>query len=299
MFDLIIGNPPWFQFPAARACALAVRQSYLGPGEHLRPLHPGRPRIGAPRGSSGLCDAPVHETTGRTSRGSADTYWIWEGWNTWRWSENFHCSPTPARPHNFWWCAEGSPMMGGSPTAIRTPATGFRRLLFSENPAALRDALAGGETLYRFGYHARTGTVQWDQHKAALCQRPTDTTVAMVWSEHLGAWPRVNPQDGRPAYIEPGPMRPLVGPAIVANRVLGAMGVGTLRCSFIPTGERFIGENHVNVIAPHGHFPPAVGWKELLGALRGEETVRALRMLTGNAQLSAVELTHLLPLAVG
>jgi hypothetical protein len=59
----------------------------------------------------------------------------------------------------------------------------------------------------------------------------------------------------------------------------------------------FLGENHVNVVRVRAGIEPVIPAEELCDQLNQPETAAAVRLLTGNTQLSATELTHLLPVA--
>ena len=93
----------------------------------------------------------------------------------------------------------------------------------------------------------------------------------------------------------------MIGPALLVNRVIGAVGRGEIRTAFVPEGMEFLAENHVNVIRPRTDrrlLPkaPRLGWRQLQAALEAPGAGDRARLLTGNTQLSASELTHLLPL---
>jgi hypothetical protein len=90
----------------------------------------------------------------------------------------------------------------------------------------------------------------------------------------------------------------MVGPAIVVNRITGSVGSGSLRCAMIPNGMDFVGENHVNVIVPQPEREQLVDWDLLLSALRKPEINERIRLLTGNTQVSATELTNWIPLDI-
>jgi len=91
---------------------------------------------------------------------------------------------------------------------------------------------------------------------------------------------------------------PLVGPAIVVNRITGSVGSGSLRCALIPEGMEYVAENHVNVIIPRQGADQLATLDEVLNALRSPNINERVRLLTGNTQISATELTHWIPLDV-
>ncbi|MCO5314575.1 MAG: hypothetical protein M9938_00195 [Solirubrobacterales bacterium] len=82
----------------------------------------------------------------------------------------------------------------------------------------------------------------------------------------------------------------------MVNRVVGAVGRGELRGALVPDGTEFIAENHINVIRPRAGVTSRSNWPDLLAAIDSPGAARRIRLLTGNTQISATELTHLLPL---
>ncbi|MCY4620810.1 MAG: N-6 DNA methylase [bacterium] len=171
---------------------------------------------------------------------------------------------------------------------------GFRRTIFSEDPKEIHASFEGRHTLYELGFEAVTGTIVWNQHRPSLRHTPSDSSVPLIWAHNIRDQLRLIPDHKRPQFIETN--RPtLTGPAIVTNRIVGSVGSAELRCALVPHGMEFVGENHVNVIRAHGRFIPSVDWHQLLTALQLPSTAQRVRLLTGNTQISATEMTHLLP----
>ncbi|HNA43643.1 MAG TPA: hypothetical protein PLO12_03390 [Solirubrobacterales bacterium] len=137
----------------------------------------------------------------------------------------------------------------------------------------------------------------WNENRARLFPDPSPGRVPLIWSRSIGEGElrTLSPSAGKPGFYDTldGGRPPLLGPAIVVNRVVGAVGRGELRAALVPEGMEFLAENHVNVIRSRG---PAVDWEGVLAALRMPGVVERVRLLTGNTQISARELTHLLPL---
>jgi len=171
--------------------------------------------------------------------------------------------------------------------------------LFMVDPARLRGLLEGYESLFDLGMTIRTGRCVWNQRRPALREKPSSETVPLIWSHNI--------QDGRLVWNEEKPGRPQhvafpdpnVGPAIVVNRVTGAVGRGRLRAALVPSGMAFVAENHVNVIqrpetSAHGKASESFMRTVLTGLLspRAEE---AMRTITGNTQLSSKELGRWIP----
>lgn len=180
-----------------------------------------------------------------------------------------------------------------------SPGAGFRRIVFTPDPVALARQFEGRQTLWELGFEAVTGTIVWNQHREQLRDSPGPGTVPLIWSRDLGTGGRraAARSPGKPGFVTG--REPRYGPAILVNRVVGAVGRGELRTAFVEEGEPYLAENHVNVIRLRSdrNRPPTVGWERLGAALGAPEVAERVRLLTGNTQISAGELTHLLPLA--
>ncbi len=176
-----------------------------------------------------------------------------------------------------------------------SPSNGFRRTIFSERPSELERAFSGRRTMYELGYEAVTGTIVWNQHKADLRHEAGSNSYPLIWAHNIRETLSLDSARLRPQFIETQRI-PLVGPAIVTNRIVGSVGSAEFRCALVPEGMSFLGENHVNVIKPRGIIKPEISMPQLLDILKSPLTVDRIRRLTGNTQISATELTHLLPL---
>lgn len=174
---------------------------------------------------------------------------------------------------------------------FRDERSGFRRTVFCEDADALRRRQTKGRTLFELGYKAATGTIVWNQHRHALRHESNGATVRLIWSHNIENELNFNAHRRKPPFIETS--KRIHGPAIVVNRITGAVGRAELRCALV-RDEVFVAENHVNVIRPHGLFEPLLEWEQLLESLRHPDVVDHVRLITGNTQISATELTHML-----
>lgn len=174
--------------------------------------------------------------------------------------------------------------------------------VFLEDPGRLSALLAGQATLGSLGFQIRTGRCVWNQHKEQLRREREPGAVHLVWAHNIGdsalEWTLDHPK--RPQFVRHG--APDIGPAVVVNRITGTVGSGRLRAALVPDGLPFVGENHVNVVqrsaaAPLFASAPSASYRSVLDGLRGERAAAAVRLLTGNTQLSATELTWLVPVA--
>lgn len=169
--------------------------------------------------------------------------------------------------------------------------------LFLEHPEKLARLLKGQRTIADLDCTVRTGRCVWNRRRADLRLRPEPGAVRLIWARDIGDGLEIGPatrNEARPAFVvEPTPD---LGPAIVVNRITGAVGRGAIRAALVPEGMRFVAENHVNVIrADAGPVALSTKYLGIVRGLRHARATSAVRALTGNTQLSATELAHLVP----
>jgi len=193
----------------------------------------------------------------------------------------------------------GTPSSGQYAYKRQCDTSGFERIIFTQDPDRLASEFRGRRTLWEFGYEAVTGTIVWNQHREHLSWVASGGTLPLIWAHniHDGELLLDEKHSTRPQYIVTD--RPIRGPAIVVNRIVGAVGSADLRCAIVPAHMNFVGENHVNVIRARSVATQRISWTELLRALLEPEVGARIRLLTGNTQVSATELNHLVPLADG
>jgi adenine-specific DNA-methyltransferase len=347
-FDLVIANPPYFQVPATRdlkdrfgevisgrpnifAFFFKAGLDLLRPGGRLAFVVPPSMNSGAYfeglrehiASCARITDLTVLEGSG-----------LFEGANTAAQLIVLEKYPAsgPVGSGGDASAGSGEPAVAGSGSDThgrdfifehREPGAGFRRVVFTEDPGLLRAGFDGRRTLWQLGFEAVTGNVVWNQRRADLRRAAGTGTVPLIWSRDLrgGTFdPSVRPP--APAAGKAGHIiseRRMTGPALLVNRVIGAVGRGQLRTCFVPAGVPFLAENHVNVICRRGvdtdlgrrsrvpgagsppgkavaeDKPAGIDWQELQTALETPGAGDRARILTGNTQLSATELTHLLP----
>ena len=293
-FDLVIGNPPYFQFKASQELRSRFSQVISG-----------RVNIFALFFQVGL---------EALRQGGQLAYVVPPSMNTGVYFERLRAYLVQNADVEYLKILENSSMFEGARTPVqlivlragarnrrrhvftaKNSVNGFERTIFTEALLELEQASKCGRTLFELGYGAVTGSIVWNQHKSALRQTLGSSAVPLIWAHNITDGLSLNGSGRRPQYIE-ARQPPLEGPAIVTNRVVGPVGAAKFKCALVPEGMKFFGENHVNVIRPHGEFTPLLDWGELLESLRNPKTVQAVQMFTGNTQISATELTHLVPL---
>mgnify|MGYP002632710670 CR=1 FL=1 len=298
MFDLVIGNPPFFQLRPGPD----LKQRYAG-------VISGRANIFAFFFQAGL---------ELLRPGGQLAYVVPPSLNSGAYFEGLREHITRVASIEGLVILEGTDLFEGANTAVQLivlrkhgpglqptsdfrfekscPDSGFRRVVFSADPDRLAGCFEGRRTLWELGFAAHTGTIVWNQHRKRLVRTASKETVPLIWSHNLrdGEIDFGNRSE-KPQYIlPPGPVEQ--GPAVLVNRVVGSVGKGELRVALVPEGATFLVENHVNVIRPRPGAVPKVDWQELKRMLADPGAAQRVRLLTGNTQISATELTQLLPL---
>lgn len=297
-FDLVVGNPPYFQFQPTRE----LRQQFA-------PVISGRPNIFAMFFQLGLAHLKPGGQLAFVVPPSMNNGAYFESLRRYVLRhariEHLEVIEDPflfAEAQTAVQCIVLEKGAQGEKHVVRIGVPRFdlcgddtRTPLFAADPTELSREAAGRDTLDALGFVARTGTIVWNQHRSALREQAAADTVPLIWAHNVGIdGLDLTPRQKKPSFVVTNRFQ--VGPAIVVNRITGLVGSGRLRAALIPEGMRFAGENHVNVIVAKPGASPSVTYPELLALLRAPEVRDRMRRITGNTQLSATELTHMLPL---
>lgn len=171
----------------------------------------------------------------------------------------------------------------------------FRRgdhILFTENATELRESFNGCKTIEELGFDVVTGDLMWNYNKDKLSDTNTDDTVPFIWSKNITDGSiKLNNHD-KQQYIKYEDTH--TGPAIVVNRVTGGNKYGYINAGYIPKNVEFVAENHVNIIKPTDKAE--ITTRELCDKLNSERVNNAIRHITGNNHLSKTELKELVPI---
>ena len=166
--------------------------------------------------------------------------------------------------------------------------------IFTDKVEDLRKVFEGAVTLYELGYRVQTGKIVWNQNKDKLTNNK-DEGVPLIWAHNIVNGRLIlHNRPNKPQYIRIN--RYDTGPAIVVRRVVGhPRHSGRIEAALVPSGFKFLGENHVNVIYP----PPDASLEELeeiVRQLNSSQAQEAVKMITGNTQISKTELERLFPI---
>jgi len=180
-------------------------------------------------------------------------------------------------------------------------------LIFSEKPSYLEKVFKNKLTLKDLGFSVKTGKLVWNQNKESLTNSARES-IPLIWASNITRNGLVHPlKNKRFQYVKIKTYD--TGPAVVVNRITGAARSARLKVGIINEGERFIAENHVNVIYPPAkskqlEIIPSVKeiksltLKKIADQLKSEEKIEVIKYITGNTQISKTELENLFPISI-
>jgi len=185
---------------------------------------------------------------------------------------------------------------GKSSNVLELPIRGDLEPLIFENVAEIEAHYKNSSSLFDLGYEAVTGNIVWNQHRDSLTNDRSKAQTTLYYARNISGGKIVLVEDEKkPQYLNFIPSTKFLGPAILVNRIIGGVGKGVINAAFVPEGEVFCAENHLNVIRVRKNTIPNITFSELLELISSEDTLRTARLVTGNTQLSATEWNYLLP----
>jgi len=175
--------------------------------------------------------------------------------------------------------------------------------IITENKKELEKFFQYKSTLYELGYQVKTGRIVWNQNKDILTNQSTNKTIPLIWARNITPdGLKIPIKDGKkPQYIKSDNFD--IGPAIVVNRIVGSVNAAKIKSALIPRGMKFLAENHTNVI-----YPPKqnklldtnnknITIEEINRQINSPENLEVLKSITGNTQISKNELEKLFPIS--
>ncbi len=151
----------------------------------------------------------------------------------------------------------------------------------------------GASTLAALGFQVKTGDVVWNQHKSKLHEKEGSL---LIYSSNIVKNTLVlNNLHGKEKkqYIKGFDGLPSEGPAILVARGYG--NAYHFAYTLIPEGMKFHGENHVNVITPLT-TEAKERMTRVMNSLGDPRTEKFISMFVGNGAISKSELETVLPI---
>ena len=182
-------------------------------------------------------------------------------------------------------------------------------LIFSENINYLKRAFKGKATLHDLNFEVKTGRLVWNQNKNLLTHNP-EGAIPLIWAHNItiGGLKIPMTKKDKPQFVRTNNFN--VGPAIVTNRITGTVKSARLKSAIIPSGMKFIAENHVNVIFPppqksqikidlaNNPFKNNLTIWDVAKQLSSRGKLNFISNITGNTQISKTELEKLFPINI-
>ena len=139
------------------------------------------------------------------------------------------------------------------------------------------------------GCSVKTGSIVWNQHKDELEDDETDDNHLLVYPRNLSNGSLVlSSHDKKKQYLNTDKI-PILAPVIAINRIIGVKDI-SLNPVLIKTGKYHF-ENHVNVIT--GKLK---NLEKIYKSFKKPETVKFIKRIIGNTQLSKNELEQMVPI---
>ncbi len=288
-FDVVVGNPPYFEFQPDREIELKFREVlwgrvniyalfiYLG----LKILRPGGYLAFVV--SSSMNNGAYFKKLREFIVGNADILYM-------RVVEDPHVFEEVN--HTFQLL-----VLRKAPNTGRYVFSRGEITIFSERAEEIKRAFEGAFTLGELGYRVQTGRVVWNQHREKLTRDP-GRGILLIWARNIKGGRLVLNNSSRPQYIAWPREKADEGPAIVVTRIVGHPKRARLEAALVPPGTVFVAENHVNVV-----YPPQRAsldeLEEIVRQLNSPQIQELVRTITGNTQISKNELEKLIPIKLG
>ncbi|TKZ32046.1 HsdM family class I SAM-dependent methyltransferase [Brachyspira catarrhinii] len=171
-------------------------------------------------------------------------------------------------------------------------------MIFTEDKKFLNEVYKNTVCLKEIGYGVKTGSIVWNEHKEKLTNDKNNSTL-LIWSSNINNGKIVMPNSkGKPQYIKNIPKDLIIkSRVVVVNRITGSSKYINIKSAIVNEKE-FVCENHVNVIYPLKNANCNYSLEDILNALQDETNMKVMRLISGNTQVSKIELERLLPIKI-
>lgn len=166
--------------------------------------------------------------------------------------------------------------------------------IFTEDKNFLNKVYKNTVSLKDIGYAVKTGTIVWNEHKEKLTN-DKNKAVLLIWSSNIVDGKIIIPIKNKPQYIKNISKDLIIRNRVVAvNRITGSSKDINIKAAIVNEKE-FVCENHVNVIYPLNNYNRNYSLEDIYNSLCDKANIKALRLISGNTQISKTELERLLP----
>ena len=168
--------------------------------------------------------------------------------------------------------------------------------IFTEDKNFLNKSYKNTVSLKDIGYTVKTGNIIWNEHKEKLTNDKNNSTL-LIWASNINNGKIIiGYTKGKPQYIKNISNDLIIkSRVVVVNRITGSSKDINIKAAIVNEKE-FVCENHVNVIYMSKNANCNYSLEDILNALRDEKNIKAMRLISGNTQISKTELERLLPI---
>lgn len=168
--------------------------------------------------------------------------------------------------------------------------------IFTEDKNFLNKSYKNTVSLKDIGYTVKTGSIIWNEHKEKLTNDKNNSTL-LIWASNINNGKIIIGYiKGKPQYIKNISSDLIIkSRVVVVNRITGSSKDINIKAAIVNEKE-FVCENHVNVIYMSKNANRNYSLEDIVNALRDEKNMKAMRLISGNTQISKTELERLLPI---
>ena len=169
--------------------------------------------------------------------------------------------------------------------------------IFTDNKKIIIKHWHDKKSLFDYGYEAVTGTIPWNQYKDKLSDKQTQGSGKLYYAKDIAPTNTIKFSSKLDSRRWLSTSKPAInGSAILINRIVGSLDAPRLKIAKV-IDNNYYAENHINVIRPIASKTQLISLDEIYNRLINYKDLSSyLQAITGNTQLSAKELTYLLPL---
>ena len=164
-------------------------------------------------------------------------------------------------------------------------------IIFSEKYNLIDDLISNKKFIQDLNCKVKTGNIIWNQYKQKLSNVKTNNNVMLVYPRNL-IKDKIEEitHDTKKQYIQID-KNPIFGPLIVINRIIGIKSISLKPVLVESNNVPYYFENHINIITGD-----LANLKIIFNSLKKSETNNFIKNIIGNTQLSKTELETMIPI---
>jgi adenine-specific DNA-methyltransferase len=165
-------------------------------------------------------------------------------------------------------------------------------IIFSNEYKDINKLIKGKKFINDLDCDVKTGNIVWNQHKDKLDNKKKNSDyIPLIYPRNLIDNKIVFKSDDKKKQYIKIDKEPITAPFIIINRIIGIRDI-TLKPVLIEESvDKYFFENHINVIT--GKLD---NLKIIYNSLSKPETAKFIKNIIGNTQLSKNELLHMIPI---